>query len=287
LEDKKRMLKLAIAGIHFELITGCLINSEQLEPFRLHEKTKKEIEIEVIPVDKITPPQNTVFGGNYYEWLHEDNNMVSLYVINQVNNEISGLVRSDSEWKKVTVRYLKNIVTAGDIITGRLGEIIFLNELLFHQGLLIHAAAIEWKEKGVIFTAPSGTGKSTQANLWKELMGAEILNGDRSAVRIMEGKPYVFGSPWCGSSNQYLNRRAILFAIIILEQSKENTLTRLENKEALPLLLPRCFLPYYDNGTIMNQALKNLEKIMVETPIYLLRCRPDREAVEMVNECIK
>lgn len=281
------MQKLNIAGIPFEYIADGLNDCEKLEPFQSKVRQDTAVEINIIPVEKLNPPPNITFRNNYFEWLHEDNNLISLYIINGENNEIAGLLQTDNTWKKVLIKYLVDIITVNDIITGRLGEIIFLNSLLFHQGLLIHASAILWQEKGIIFTAPSGTGKSTQAKLWKEIMGAKVLNGDRSAVRLIEDKPYIYGSPWCGSSNQYLNQNALLSAIVILTQSSENALQRLDWKEALPLLLPRCFLPYYDDGEIMRLAFVNLEKIIVTVPIYLLSCRPDRGAVELVYECIK
>jgi hypothetical protein len=83
-----------------------------------------------------------------------------------------------------------------------------------------------------------------------------------------------------------MNSRAPLTAIIILEKSSQNFIYELTNKEAIPLILPRIFLPY-QNADLMDTALQNAERIVKYVPKYLLKCRPDREAVELVYQCIK
>lgn len=282
------MLKLDIAGVYISIISNKNSDLNQVEPFKSNSQQKPDLEIYLISSEAISLPKNLEVQNDYCQWLrNNDNDSISVCIFKLGTKEIMYLIQSDSVWKKVTITFLDNDPQINSIIAGRLGEIIFLNRLLFHQGILIHAAAIEWEGKGIMFSAPSGTGKTTQANLWKQFMGAVVLNGDRSVVRIIDEKPYVHGSPWCGSSQEYLNRRSPLSAIIILEQAQENSIRRLDKKEAISRLMPRCFLPYYDGGTIMDIALENLEQVVLVTPIYLLRCRPDREAVELVCKCVK
>src|SRR5699024_19054 len=70
--------------------------------------------------------------------------------------------------------------------------------LLSRQGLLLHASFIRWQARGILFSAPSGTGKSTQADLWVRHRGAEVINGDRAALRRSAGRWRAYGLPYAG-----------------------------------------------------------------------------------------
>lgn len=213
----------------------------------------------------------------------------------KLNDKFEVSIFSDS--KKQTVAKLQADTSFNNTVVSKLfenpptiyktlSEIAFRTTLLFYQGLVVHAAAIKYKNKGIVFSGHAEVGKSTQANLWKTHMGAKVLNGDRPALRDVNGEILVYGTPWSGSSNDFINESAPLSAIIILEQNKENSIKKLSMFEALSILTPRCFLPYWDEN-LMNLALSNLESIISKVPIYLLKCRPDTEAVELVRQCIE
>ena len=72
--------------------------------------------------------------------------------------------------------------------------------LLEHRAFQLHASVIDWQGQGILFSAPSGTGKSTQADLWQTHAGATILNGDRAVIRWLDSQYRVYGSPYAGSS---------------------------------------------------------------------------------------
>ena len=124
-------------------------------------------------------------------------------------------------------------------------------KIIFYQGLSVHAAALDWQGKGILLSAPSGTGKTTQAGLWKIHKNAIVLNGDHPVFRIIDDIPSVFGTPWSGSSMDYQNSWAPMTAIIMLQQARENTIRRLTLDELTTMLLPRCFLPFFDEN-MMN-----------------------------------
>jgi hypothetical protein len=113
-----------------------------------------------------------------------------------------------------------------------------------------------------------------------------MLNDDCPAIRVSDGQPFVYGTPWSGSSNIFINSKVPILAVVLLEQAPENTIRQLSNHEAVNKLMPRCFLPYYDSR-LMDMAINTLEKIISAVPVYLLKCRPDREAVELVHQCVK
>lgn len=157
-------------------------------------------------------------------------------------------------------------------------------ELLFirNQRLIIHASFIRYMGKGILFTGPSGMGKSTQAGLWERYLGAEVLNGDKTVLHIAEDRVTAWGSPYAGTSGIFRNESAPAAAIIALRQGPENTIRRLRGREALMELMPRmATAPWADQWHLkaMDLAIELVQRV----PVYLLSCRPDREAVELVK----
>lgn len=163
----------------------------------------------------------------------------------------------------------------------------FENPLLYYQAFLLHSSFISWQNNGILFTAPSGTGKSTQADLWKKYEDADIYNGDRTIIRKIEGKYYGFGSPYAGSSGIYRNESAPIKAIVVIEQGPDNVIRRLHGREA--------FLPLF-RETLMNtwnkEYMEKMTDLLMDAacqiPVYHLSCRPDQDAVDTVkNEILK
>lgn len=163
----------------------------------------------------------------------------------------------------------------------------FENPLLYYQAFILHSSFISWQNNGILFTAPSGTGKSTQADLWKKYEDADIYNGDRTIIRKIDGKYYGFGSPYAGSSGIYRNESAPIKAIVVIEQGPDNVIRRLHGREA--------FLPLF-RETLMNtwnkEYMEKMTDLLMDAayqiPVYHLSCRPDQDAVNTVkNEILQ
>lgn len=162
----------------------------------------------------------------------------------------------------------------------------FEKTLLPFHGLLLHCALIEHQGIGIAFSAPSQTGKSTQASLWEKHKGATILNGDRAILRNVDGVIYAYGSPYAGSSNLFINTRVPLRAIVMLEQAKENTIHPIAQEEALGLFVSQSAIPLWQ-PELFEMGMQTLEAIITSVPMYLLSCLPDEGAVECVYQCLK
>ena len=147
--------------------------------------------------------------------------------------------------------------------------------LLKYNGLLLHSSFIRWKEKGILFSAPSGTGKSTQADLWVKYEGSEILNGDRVGLRYLDQHWTAFGLPLAGSSYIYRNTSASVAAIITLEQSPENKIRKLNPIEAFHRLFPETTVHHWHKYS-EEKAVSLLINLISNIPVYLLKCRPDK-----------
>lgn len=281
------MALLEISGISINIESGSCKLTRFLA-FLSEKQVKPDVSVQIYDVTGISKPQGTLLLDTSIKWLRKtmDQNGFVLYMCTEESEEIIALLDVDENWTNASFYYLKNPAHHLAIMMGRLDEAFFCNCLLNKMGIVIHASAIKWEGKSILFSAPSGTGKSTQAGLWKTYMGADILNDDRPAVRIQDGQPVVYGTPWGGSYSIFANDQAPLAAVFMLEQASKAAIRQLSAIEAVRLLIPRCYLPYYSPER-MDTAIGLVEKIISTTPIYLLSCSPDRDAMELVYECIK
>lgn len=146
-------------------------------------------------------------------------------------------------------------------------------------GFLLHASWIEIGGKGILFTGPSGIGKSTQGALWCEHRGAELINGDRSAVFGDQAR----GIPFRGSSGVGLNRKTPIAAIVYLSQTPETTLTRLTGARAFRRLWEGCSVNIW-NPEDMKKTTAAVMDTLTKVPVYHLSCRKDISAIEALEK---
>lgn len=156
----------------------------------------------------------------------------------------------------------------------------------FKDTVLIHASLVRQNGKGYAFTAKSGTGKSTHVGLWlKHLPGCDLMNDDNPIIRIIDGKPYIYGGPWSGKTPCYRNVKAELGAITRIDRALENSVEKNNPIEAFANLLPSCSTMKWDK-TIFNNVCNIITKIVETTGIYTLHCLPNKEAAIICNKAI-
>ena len=167
-----------------------------------------------------------------------------------------------------------------------LSEIVFRTLLVRRRrGLVLHAAGVDVRGRGLALVGRSGTGKSTQARLWVAHRGAAILNEDRPAVTLGPEGPHLHGTPWSGSSRNFRAESADLAGVVLLEQGPENRARRLEPAESVPRLLPQVFTPYWSRDG-MDAALTLLAGLVSRVPLILLQCRPEVGALAEVERVL-
>jgi hypothetical protein len=257
---------------------------EHMEGYREDFTGSADLKLEIVNVDNINHPVQESLNAEGVTWHIDENGSINAYLWQMDKHKLVATFVTDANWNQVSIEYIGSFeLVQYDI--DRLMGIFMLFSAVRHKALTIHASVVECYGKGLIFTAPSGTGKSTQANLWVTHKGAKVINGDRALIKIDKGSPYVFGIPWSGSQRIYLNQKVPLCAIIIIEQAKENKIRQISSSDALVRILPRCFLPYVDK-VLLEEALGNLERIIGCIPIYLFGCKPDEAAVELVYQTV-
>lgn len=146
------------------------------------------------------------------------------------------------------------------------------------HGFILHASYIEYEGKGILFTAPSGTGKSTQADLWNRLRSAEIMNGDKACVKKDGDKFYAWGIPYAGSSGIAKHEKSPLSAIVYLSQAKETIIERMIGRQAFRAVWEGISVNSW-NSKDVSCVSQTLLELLTEIPVYHLACTPDESAV--------
>ena len=149
--------------------------------------------------------------------------------------------------------------------------------LLAEDVLLMHGSALALDGQGYIFTAPSGTGKSTHARLWRERFGdrVQMINDDKPFLKITEAGVNVYGSPWSGKHRLNTNTSVPLKAIALLERGASNSVEQTEPTAAIAFLLQQsCRVE--DMEKIFPLVLRLAEA----APVYRLCCNTDASAAD-------
>lgn len=177
-------------------------------------------------------------------------------------------------------------------VTSNIINILFLEMfalekyLLKKGGLILHSSFIEWHNQGIVFTAPSGTGKSTQASLWQKYEHAKIINGDRSILYFNKNNILMScGLPFCGSSNINLNKEFPLKAIVFLSQADYNEAEYVNISFASKKLFKESSINKWNIKSI-DDSLNIIEKITKHTKLISLKCMINQEAVNILKDLI-
>lgn len=187
----------------------------------------------------------------------------------------------EQEWKHVVLQENVSLTPKPFF----LGQLLVLSALPSHGAITFHASGIDYKGHGIIFSAPSETGKSTQATIWEKEAGALIFNHDRVAVTCRGSEAIAHGLPWGGSSDITLNHHVPLRAIILLEQAPSNTIEQLAPIQSLPYLLAYAYFARWDE-TQVDRAFSVLQSIVERVPVFRLACRPEPAAMELVRTAL-
>ncbi|MHB8062193.1 MAG: hypothetical protein ACYDG2_06105 [Ruminiclostridium sp.] len=288
-----------VAGTYINVKTSNGYLTSRMKAFKCNKNQNPDILIEIDQCPNIKKPKGRLVIEDNIKWLRKENENdgFHIYSTDKEENNILSHIDTNIEWSNANIKCMKHkfdvdapnsLKIWSDTFSFMLMGIVFRNNLLNRGGIVMHASSIAWEGKGILFTAPSGTGKSTHVKLWEKYMGdtVTVVNDDTPAIRFKDEAPMLCGTPWSGSSDKFVNLEVPIKAIVGLSQAPKNSIKKLEISEALPMIMPRCFLPYFDEE-LMKKAYIVLEKILNKTPIYHLQCRPDREAMELVYQCVK
>lgn len=162
----------------------------------------------------------------------------------------------------------------------------FVSALLNFDAMILHSSFVICDGQAVLFTAPSGGGKSTQAQLWEQYKGARIINGDRAVIKKCGDGWYVYSLPLCGSSGICLKRSAKLAVTAVVEKSADDAVLEMSNAEKLTAVFPQITVENYKPQEFAH-ALDLEDAFIRECGIVKLKCTPTDKAVTALEKYIK
>ncbi|MDD3745939.1 MAG: radical SAM protein [Anaerostipes sp.] len=155
--------------------------------------------------------------------------------------------------------------------------------ILDRKGLILHCAYINYQGKAILFSAPSGVGKSTQASLWEKYQNAQTINGDRALLQQSAETWMAKGWPVCGTSGICENKNTPIQAIVMVGRGEENQIQKLKQAEAIQRLYTQVTVNSWDISMV-DQTLNLLEEITRQVPVYYLACDISKQAVECLKK---
>lgn len=153
-----------------------------------------------------------------------------------------------------------------------------------YDGCFFHSSCLELDGEGYLFTALSGTGKSTHTANWRKLFGDKVkmINDDKPIIRKIDGKFYVCSTPWMGKSDIGCNAIAPIKAIYVLTRGAENTAQPVSPGVVLKQLLEATLLPKTKEN--MSKLLALFNDLFSQTKLILLTCNKDISAAQVAYD---
>ena len=182
--------------------------------------------------------------------------------------------------------------TSSSLCTMELAEsFLILNKLCIEifenfNGFFFHSSSLMIDNEAYVFTAKSGTGKSTHTALWRKRFGDKVkmINDDKPIIRKHNGNFYIYGTPWLGKSEIGSNAKALLKAVFVLERGTENCVKRVSVGEVFGSLL-EATLVFHEKDK-MIRLLNMFDEFFSSTQLFKLKCNTDISAAEVAYNAV-
>ena len=163
----------------------------------------------------------------------------------------------------------------------------FYRQLLPFDGMLLHSSAVVMDGYAYLFSAPSGTGKSTHTTMWREAFGYDrvlMLNDDKPALRLENGRWFAYGTPWSGKTAQNINMRVPLGGICILTRGETNEIVPFSGTQAVLAVLEQTMRPA--SAEDRGKLLELISNLLDSVPIWKLKCTPTLDAARVSQKAM-
>lgn len=155
--------------------------------------------------------------------------------------------------------------------------------LLENDGMVLHSSFIKYKKDAILFSAPSGTGKTTQANLWKKNYdNISIINGDKSLLQFYNNHWYAMGFPIHGSSDECYNEIVPIRCIVIVRQAKSDEILQLNDVNKIKLLFSEITTNIW-NAEAIDKTLEKITQLVKDVEVIQLNCTMNDNAAHVLH----
>ena len=164
----------------------------------------------------------------------------------------------------------------------------FYRQLVPFNGMMLHSSAVVMDGYAYLFSAPCGTGKSTHTSLWRTTFGEDrvlMLNDDKPALRLEDGRWYAYGTPWSGKTAQNINMRVPLGGVCVLARGETNEIAPFGGTMAALALMEQTARP-----TMLEERgsmLELMDKLLTMVPVWKLKCTPTAEAARVSQQAMQ
>lgn len=262
-----------IAKMNFSFSMVSSLMNKQLKKYECEKEGNIVITSKI--VDKLEVPNGEIeYHSKYYDIYRDGESLIQ--VQRDESENIFGIVIYNPN-SAVILLENENVARKEYLLS----EYAVLYYILRDQdAILIHSSSILYKDRGILFIAKSGTGKSTQARLWKEHLDIVQVNDDKNIIIKENDELWIYGNPWSGKSFIDTNIRVKLTDLVFIYQSPENKIREISKKEQFLYLIPQItnssFMYNRDKWDMMTNALMDMNG-------YSMGCTISYDAVEMLK----
>ena len=251
---------------------------------------KADLNIKLILTDKISLPTGEInILSDKTTELRINDNIKCRYIRDIDTKEIYSATYSNKTHSDIYIELLSSyshpLFSLTDLEYTKTSFLLSNKLSYIGNNLLFHGSAIDYRGQGIIFTAPSGTGKSTHTSLWKKIFGdaVTIINDDKPIIKSLDESIFMYGSPWSGSTDINTNKKVPLKAIVVLRRGDENKIRRLSPNESIRYLMQETTRPIQEKDIIIS-IVDMIDQILTKIPIYFLECNTDTSAAITVKK---
>lgn len=276
---------LTIAGILLQVETDqCLPEEQAFRPF-LTEAAVADFQISFCKVRQLPSiPDKVLYEDQCYR-VHPDGKGGCLRSFFDPPEDLTPYAVASYDYPRGIIRvdYLEKGAHCVSEMHNSFFHLGFEAMLIHRDRLCLHAACVRTPLGGLLFSGPSGIGKSTQAELWCTYRGAKQINGDRP-ILSREGDGWLaWGSPYAGSSRCHVNESCPVTAVVMLRQAKQCGLRRLSRAEAFRAVWSGLTVHTWDEWFVKTASDLALE-LIASVPVFELGCTPDEQAVDYLEK---
>lgn len=277
-------------------IAGVVISFESPEPINVTERfrifqteaEKGAYTVTFDKVDKLPYIKGRLLyqGVSYKVYIKENGTQFRKFA--DVLREKDPFSLAEYDWAKKNIRI--SYVDKGRSVMTEIDNCFFQiawEKLMCQENrVILHAACIETEYGGVLFTGPSGIGKSTQARLWIQMRNARMINGDRTILHDEKSGWKGYGSPYAGSSKCYVDEYCTIKAIVCLRQSERSKIRIINGGEAFQKIYSEMTANSWDRSFV-EKVCDLTCKLIRDIPVFELSCTPDENAICLLESELK
>ena len=224
-------------------------------------------------------------NGPHFKWYLQDKNEDQLNIQLHLSDhpQLQGAVL-DLDFKSKVLRVQlvpkeEQDILSIDPLFHPLSALLLVHLARKNKAFLIHASGVFKNEKGALFTAVSGTGKSTMAQLWQK-NGATVINDDRLWIEQVEGRWQMFSTPMVWYAQPALN--APVHQVFLISQAAQNQISPLKRLAASMRVMSNCIQHLY-NSKVTDQHLDTVLRFTKEVQLYDCGFKPDQDIVGLIE----